>query len=288
MANMPGFAEACQLSHDHRLLECVGVHLNLGEGFPLTDAMRASSKFCNGEGQLRITSSRFTTFLSGNQQRILADEVRSQIAACRRMGITPTHLDSHRHLHVQWAILNVVVAVAREQGIPYVRIPRNCGPGIGPATNVYKTLVIRKIDGAGLRRTRFFGSLSDYLWLKNEGRLNESMEVMIHPRYLASGVLCNYPHPTPLSRDMLAIDSYQGSPASKPESSGKREEAKAASAASHRAMNLQNKGFIVTAVMAGLMFPGVALAEDSSTAALSTESAAKAVAAGFGYGREMR
>jgi hypothetical protein len=40
MANQPAFLEACQLAHDHRLFDRVGVHLVLTEGSPLTEAIK--------------------------------------------------------------------------------------------------------------------------------------------------------------------------------------------------------------------------------------------------------
>jgi predicted glycoside hydrolase/deacetylase ChbG (UPF0249 family) len=275
MANMPGFEEACQLCHDHKLLDCVGIHLNLGEGFPLTDALKSLPTFCDRDGRLRLSSSHFTLFLTASQKRVLADEIRSQIASCRRMGIAPIHLDSHRHLHVQWAILNVVMAVAREQGVRYVRIPRNCGQGIGPTAAIYKNLVTRKITAAGMRRTKLFGSLADYRWLKTTGQFSGSMEIMIHPRYLASGVLCNYPNGTCLSQDLLEIESYTRSDLARRELAASKDVAKAATAEGQGGrLPPRDTGLASTPVMARSA-PG-----DPGPSAPASEMAAKAAGAG--------
>jgi hypothetical protein len=36
MANMPGFDEASELAHRHRLVSKIGLHLNLTSGYPLS------------------------------------------------------------------------------------------------------------------------------------------------------------------------------------------------------------------------------------------------------------
>jgi predicted glycoside hydrolase/deacetylase ChbG (UPF0249 family) len=52
MANMPRFGEAIALIHAGGFQDRLGVHLNLTEGFPLTDPIRRSSRFCSPAGQL--------------------------------------------------------------------------------------------------------------------------------------------------------------------------------------------------------------------------------------------
>lgn len=46
-----------------------------------------------------------------------------QIEALRRSGITPSHIDSHQHLHALPRVMRVVAAVARERKILAVRLP---------------------------------------------------------------------------------------------------------------------------------------------------------------------
>lgn len=209
MANMPGFEEACELTQEHKLATRVGLHLNLGEGIPLTDGMRRSQIFSDSDGRLKLTSARFPYFLTNDERRVLADEIRAQIRRCRCMSIPLTHLDSHRHSHVVWAVLRVVLDVAGEEHIPYIRIPRNCGPGIGPLKAAYKSMVIRQIARANMRATEYFGSAADYCCLKRSGQDYESIEIMVHPRYSNSNLVCNYPSARTLASDVAQVDSYE-------------------------------------------------------------------------------
>jgi predicted glycoside hydrolase/deacetylase ChbG (UPF0249 family) len=50
-------------------------------------------------------------------------ELRAQIAKVRRAGISPTHLDGHKHVHVLPGISDVVSRLARDFGIRSVRCP---------------------------------------------------------------------------------------------------------------------------------------------------------------------
>src|SRR5690348_835156 len=104
MANMEGFQEACELVHQYGLEEHVGVHLNLSEGIPLTEAIRRSARFCDGEGRFRLMRNERVLWLGGEDQQLLAEEIRAQIARIQSHGLTITHLDSHKNIHEEWAI----------------------------------------------------------------------------------------------------------------------------------------------------------------------------------------
>lgn len=207
MPNMGGFEEACQLVHENNLAGSVGIHLNLGEGFPLVSAMKRQHAFCDSEGRFRLNSTCFPLYLSLEQRRILAEEIRAQIKRCRQRGIPLTHLDSHWHIHTRWAILGVLLPVATEEHIRYIRLPRNCGNGIGPVRRAYKTWISRWITAAKMRGTNYFGSVEDYMFLKHAGAMGV-MELMMHPRYGASGLLCDHPRTHALVEEMKNVTSY--------------------------------------------------------------------------------
>jgi predicted glycoside hydrolase/deacetylase ChbG (UPF0249 family) len=73
---------------------------------------------CNVEGRFALTRRARVVFLTASERQALADELRAQIRACRENGIPLTHADSHHHVHEEWGIAAVVIAVCREQGIP--------------------------------------------------------------------------------------------------------------------------------------------------------------------------
>lgn len=187
MPNLPGFEEACELARSGRLLNHVGLHLVLRGAAPLTEKIKRFPKLCDKEGQLNLT--RPASFLpifhfEKPEKYALAEEIRAQIQRCRKEGIPLTHVDSHYHLHNEWAVTCVLIPILQEQKIPYLRIARNCGGELGLAKRLYKGLLNRKIRRAQLAQTKYFGSAEDYTSLRSHlGDPQEigSFEVMIHP-----------------------------------------------------------------------------------------------------------
>ncbi|OGM99338.1 MAG: hypothetical protein A2817_02750 [Candidatus Yanofskybacteria bacterium RIFCSPHIGHO2_01_FULL_39_8b] len=49
-------------------------------------------------------------------------ELRAQLDKCIQSGIKPTFINSHQHLHLLPGIMNIVISVAQEYRIPYIRI----------------------------------------------------------------------------------------------------------------------------------------------------------------------
>lgn len=54
----------------------------------------------------------------------LEAELRAQIAAVMAAGLTPTHLDGEKHLHLWPSVFDIVCKLAVESGIPEVRVVR--------------------------------------------------------------------------------------------------------------------------------------------------------------------
>jgi hypothetical protein len=211
MANMPGFEEACELAHERRLVDHLGIHLVLRDGPALSEEMQKSPRLSDREGHLAVAVSSPIWTLETSEKYAVAAEVRTQIACCRARGIPLTHLDSHHHLHIRWAILGVVIAVAKSERIPFVRLAQNCRFPGSSAVRFFKWAVNRRIQRAGLSRTRYFAGLEDYLLLhstKGFARKRQSLEVMIHPVYREEDVLTDYGYTEPLEKLIAAIDSY--------------------------------------------------------------------------------
>jgi chitin disaccharide deacetylase len=185
IANQPGFDEAVELAQDLRLAQHVGVHLVLTSGTPLTESIRRLERFCNADGQFRAWQNDLRVWrVSGPEREAVWFELDAQLRRVRLAGLPVTHLDSHHHVHNDWALGGIVIDLARRNGIRHVRIARNCGPGIGMATAWYKRLFNRRLRRRGLAGTRWFGDARDWLALQAAGATEEALddfEVMTHP-----------------------------------------------------------------------------------------------------------
>jgi hopanoid biosynthesis associated protein HpnK len=131
LANTAHFTDTIALVRELPGLK-VGIHLSLVGGRPVLPASRVPSLAPGGE-RFRESWRRFlAAWLPGRiRQEEVRAEWRAQIARASEAGIRPSHLDSHQHLHIAPALWRITLDLAREFGIPRVRIPRE--PGLPPA-----------------------------------------------------------------------------------------------------------------------------------------------------------
>jgi O-antigen/teichoic acid export membrane protein/predicted glycoside hydrolase/deacetylase ChbG (UPF0249 family) len=180
MPNMPGFQEACQLARQHHLQGRIGLHLNLTSGKPLTTGIADCSRFCDAGGCWR--PQRRVLRLTGREALALEAEIAAQFLACKRQGITPTHLDSHHQMHTELGISPIVVRMAKRLGIRAIRLARNCGP-----VSLYQNVHNARLWFHGLARTDYFGNARETAQILQTSTAD--VEVMVHPRLDACGRL---------------------------------------------------------------------------------------------------
>lgn len=193
LPNLDGFEDAIGLIKAHPILRRrVGIHINITEGFPLSDEIRHCSRFCDPEGRFSYCRERPLFVLSRRERSAIYQEIKTQLDKVIAAGIEPTHLDSHYHVHTEWAISSIVNRLAQEYRIGRVRRARNMGRPSGYARQLYKTLLnrwyFRKDTGFG--NTDYFGDIEDLQFLLNthppEGKF---IEVMVHPHFDGNGEL---------------------------------------------------------------------------------------------------
>jgi len=204
MANMPSFESAVDLTHRYRLVGKVGVHLNLTQGGSLTTDIRSQQRLCSQSGEL-CARPRDLFLISSAEQSAIQTEFRAQILACRRLGIEPSHLDSHHHVHTSWSVGRVTVALAIENGIPFVRLAHNTGSGVSRAHKLYSLLFNRQLRRRDLGGVKRFCALpyATKKMLSTPG----GIELMAHPVIDASGEIVDsvYGNPLgPLVRGLLS------------------------------------------------------------------------------------
>jgi predicted glycoside hydrolase/deacetylase ChbG (UPF0249 family) len=210
MPNMPAFEEACQLAHEYKFIRHIGMHMVLQDGPPLTDKIKRYARFCDKDGLLKLSRSRPIFYLSTIEKEVLAEEIRAQIMRCRQYGIPLTHIDSHHHVHTEWAVADVMIPIVREQGIPYIRLTRNTNPNVPWPKYCYKYIFNAKLYYAHMARTKYFGSLNDFFYaVTKKGRqVVNSFEIMIHPGLDENNMLVDGVSETNLLEAIKSIDSY--------------------------------------------------------------------------------
>jgi len=195
-ANMPGAAEAVERLKDLPELG-VGVHLNVSQGPPLSEAGR---RLAGEDGQMDHTAigviklAAFRPWL----RSVIEAEFDAQIRWALDRGIRPTHLDSHRHCHGYGPIFKRVVRLARRYDIPFIRRHREVltGDSWPPAPDKQRRIQ-RILNLLGRRQPKRAGDriattgtwgvahtgLIDAAWLiEAAGRVPAgNTEIMTHP-----------------------------------------------------------------------------------------------------------
>ena len=119
MANGAAFEHAVELASRNPTLD-VGCHLMLVQGQSVLEPDRPLP--ATVKGLLRA-------LLLG--QMAVYEELRAQVRKILAAGITPTHLDTHKHTHMAPSVLKATARISREFGIRWVRRPFDIPMGYG-------------------------------------------------------------------------------------------------------------------------------------------------------------
>lgn len=132
MARAPATASAITIALATPSLG-VGCHVVLLDGDPVLSAPREISPLTDPvTGRFRSTLTHFLRLLYGPSSRSTARtqiaseieaEAAAQIALLQSRGLTLTHIDTHKHVHMFPAVLRPVLRAARAAGIRTVRNP---------------------------------------------------------------------------------------------------------------------------------------------------------------------
>jgi hypothetical protein len=191
MANMPGIGEAADLVRSERLAGRVGVHLNLTQGEPLTARIRGEATLCGADGRFHARPRQLFR-LTPDERRAVADELRAQVLACRKLGFEPSHLDSHHHVHTSWDTGTIVIAIATELGVRMIRPAHNAGHLISVRHRMYSAVFNRRLASRRLLGVRRFCSLGSATPELLDQFAAEGIEVMAHPALTADGRITDF------------------------------------------------------------------------------------------------
>jgi len=195
MVNMSGFGDAVHLVQTHRFIaNKIGLHINLTEGYALTEEIRLCKRFCDPDGQFIYKRGRLLLFLTPREKRGIYTEMKAQMDKLIGAGIQPIHLDSHHHIHTEWAVLHLLTRLGKEYGIQRIRLTRNMGLLTNAPRKIYKLFFNGYLRHAsGVIGTDYFGDVEDFSALRKKGPTGDkSIEIMVHPSFNDKGELVDY------------------------------------------------------------------------------------------------
>ena len=194
MVNMSGFDDAVRSIHaDPYLSDKIGLHLNLTEGYPLTEAIHDCKRFCE-DGQFVYKRQNPIFFLNRKEQKAVYQEMKAQIEKALAAGILLSHLDSHHHVHTEWAILKLLIRLGKEYNVREIRMARNMGKQRRRLYMTYKFLFNSYLKHyPGIFATDYFGDVDDFaLLMRARPPKNKSIEIMVHPKFNDQQELVDY------------------------------------------------------------------------------------------------
>jgi len=154
----------------------VGAHLAaVGEDPPLLTA-REIPTLVDRKGRLPMSWRRFLPRMAGGRidPDDLRREFRAQLHRLEGAGLTLAHVDTHQHLHLWPGVAAVVLGLARETGIPAVRVTRSSArSGVGQ--------VVRRLSARLERSARDQG-----LWFTADATGLDEAGTLDRPRMLAA------------------------------------------------------------------------------------------------------
>jgi hopanoid biosynthesis associated protein HpnK len=202
MPGGPAVRQALALAREWPGL-CLGVHLTLIQGKSVLPPGRIPH-LVDSQGRFRRDPVRVGWRYFSRPG--LLPEIRRELAAQVEMvlaaGLTPWFLNSHVNLHLHPSIFPLVVDLAREYGVPGVRLSREdwratlaLAPD-HPLPKIAQGLIFTLLCRRARRRARAAGLVTnDQLFgLLNDGRMTEDYLLGLVPR-LQPGVTEIYGHP---------------------------------------------------------------------------------------------
>ena len=214
MATMPAAAYAADLARANPSLG-VGLHFALTEGF---SALGGSSPLtASSDGRFFTRNALVVKIVSGIITTAdLRSELAAQFARLESLGVRPTHIDSHQHVHAFPPIFTVVTEFAAEKkvpvGIPYTQAVRRPQGALGgrflyrEATHLLLASLLRRCDAH--KRTlsnRSFNSVFDVYPFQDptaqdyrlliESRSSSPHELMVHPYVVSEDLRDVYTDP---------------------------------------------------------------------------------------------
>lgn len=210
LANGAAFASAAEVARATPGLG-VGVHLNLSEGEPTAPRAQVTS-LLNESGEMDGRPESLLMRLA--RRNLVLDEVErewnAQIQKVRDAGITPTHVDGHRHVQMLPGLFEIALRLAKKHGIAAVRIAHeesSLRAALSTGASQKSAVILRqgfqarglkmlepdaheKAERAGIATADYFCGIAQTGEMTHEGvlRLLEILpigttELMCHPGY---------------------------------------------------------------------------------------------------------
>jgi hopanoid biosynthesis associated protein HpnK len=179
VANGRAFSHAVELLRDRPQLD-VGVHLTLVGERLLSPPERVRS-LVDRDGRFLRDFRAFTKryLLGGIATAEVEEELRRQIERLLDAGLNVIHANSHQHLHVLPRVFEIVLRLAEEHRIPFIRIPHEPNVLRRPSPRSLQIGILNSIGRRARRRLDSIRTADRTVGILDAGRLTAERLVRI-------------------------------------------------------------------------------------------------------------
>lgn len=138
------YSEAKELVFKNNLQDCIGVHLSLTRGRPLTDPIK-KTPFVSDKGYLYgkyLDNKIHYFYIKRKIRKAIEIELDAQMKKYIADGYTLMHFDSHGNIHAYPSLYKIFAKVAKRNGFLSARLPYNVHTK-NPLLNLLKNKVIK-------------------------------------------------------------------------------------------------------------------------------------------------
>lgn len=187
---------ALSLAKEMGICGQIGLHVNLMQGRPLTDAMRMNRTFCDASGNftglIGRRGRRYQRFWMRKDDVIAAGlEIRAQMELFRKMGFLLNHFDSHIYSNTYLPLLPIYLICAKEFGFETTRgMVNTTADGKSKKMSILRSLYSRhvyaEIRKSGMKTADYLGYAWDIVNICSRASGEFVFELHCHPNYRAS------------------------------------------------------------------------------------------------------
>jgi chitin disaccharide deacetylase len=199
MVGAPAAADAVQRARDLPGL-AVGLHLVLADGWSVLP-QRSIPALVDAEGRFgnNMVRDGVRFFALPAVRRQLEAEIRAQFQAFADTGLPLDHVNAHKHFHLHPTLLDMLLRIGEEFGVPAVRLPREPAWGL---LSPWVAIMRRRLRAARMAH-------NDYVFgMSGSGSMDEARLLEILAK-LPDGVTEIYLHPADQSGIAASMSGYR-------------------------------------------------------------------------------
>ena len=200
MVGAPAVADAVRRAHDLPGLS-VGLHLVLADGWSVLP-QRSIPALVDAHGRFgnNMVRDGVRFFALPAVRRQLEAEIRAQFQAFADTGLPLDHVNAHKHFHLHPTLLEMLLRIGAEFGVPAVRLPREpawvarraggtiTGPAVAGLLSPWLAIMRRRLRAARIAHNDYVfgmsdsGSMDEARLLEILGKLPDGVtEIYLHP-----------------------------------------------------------------------------------------------------------